>query len=686
MMFPDQQPHDIFDSDPDFELEYHQDYRGQDPWSHLTSASFILPLLIFLAAATYHIFFILDYDLFSLPELFWNCLVYMTPSRLLDAIESYTSPLRITNPNLRHIPRTHAAKSEAIRRILGLDTGGIIESVAQAGRRRLSTLPGIGRSAQGADGRPPGLGNWDNSCYQNSVLQGLASLDSLSEYLTPKIDNGASETFTKPDMKMAETLRGLIATLNDPANNGRRIWTPATLKSMSSNQQQDAQEYFSKVLVEIDKEIGKVADIMRSSSGLDSDDTGSTSSKSSESLPMSTIQSPLEGWTAQRVACTRCGYSEGLSMTSFNCLTVPLGKAWEYNVAECLDEFTKLEPIEGVECGKCTLLKMHRLLSTMKERVKDTSEDNPIHKQTTERLAAVTEALEEDDYEDKTLLQKCRIPPKSRVTSIKTRQAVISRPPKSLIVHFNRSLFDELTMEIRKNLAAVRFPKILDLGPWCLGSSGDVDDGATEEWLLNPDQSMIAGTTRPSRQRGPLYELRAVVTHFGRHENGHYICYKKHPAPVNEEKEIVEDLWWRLSDDDVMRVSEENVLSQGGVFMLFYDRIESAHTISETSPLLEANLSAFSSDLDAAVSLPLPEDTDSDLDSLIQEPSLTIREENATSASEYDEDENEEQGPQEYRPTQAILVPRYIQKTGVHNDGEATGKQGIMSSGNLLMV
>ena len=33
------------------------------------------------------------------------------------------------------------------------------------------------------------------------------------------------------------------------------------------------------------------------------------------------------------------------------------------------------------------------------------------------------------------------------------------------------------------------------------------------------------------------------------------------------------DDWWRLSDDDVCKVDEEDVLDQGGVFMLFYERV-----------------------------------------------------------------------------------------------------------------
>ena len=713
-MSQDQRLYDFFDGDPDNDLEYHQDYS--EPWAAVLRPSFILPLLLAAIPVIYQILYKLDYDLLPIPELLWNILVYLVPSRLLDAIERYRSPLRIANPMFRNIPRTHAMKAESMRRILGLDTPeGIMGSVAQAGRRRLSTLSGINFTAKGAEGRPAGLGNWDNSCYQNSVLQGLASLDSLSGYLTnPVVERDTMEGVEKPNMRMADALRGLIATLNDPSNNEKRIWTPASLKNMSSIQQQDAQEYFSKVLDEVDKEISKVAKLMRTSQGFEK--KHDSSPEDSKVFPLSTFRNPLEGMMAQRVGCTRCGYSEGLTMTPFNCLTVPLGRAWEYDIAECLDESTKLEQITGVECGKCTLLKSQRQLETIAERVKELSENEPLRKTTAERLAAVTEALEDDDYEEKTLVNKCKIRPKSRVASTKTRQGVIARPPKSLVVHFNRSLFDELTGELTKNYAEVRFPKILDLGPWCLGSSGIIRDLESEEWILDPDKPMIASSARISRLRGPLYELRAVVTHYGRHENGHYVCYKKHPTVSDDEKEPVKEQWWRLSDDDVMKVSEENVLGQSGVFMLFFDLVEPAKSVPAEQTGLEghhlnqysveaASSNPFESkpvellptveqaspeDLDVAANVPLPELNDSDLsDSDLPSESIqTTREESLnTSISDCDEEESMEPEQNGYSPTKAIVVPPYIQQPGVHNnEGEETGKQGIVPSGNLVMV
>ncbi|KFX93444.1 hypothetical protein O988_06824 [Pseudogymnoascus sp. VKM F-3808] len=571
----------------DLSYEYHQDYQDfESQWRKYLNLG--IPSIILIGAVIYSTLYSLDYNLLSLPELFWNWAVHLTPSRLIDILDKETRSNTV-GANPRRAPRTHAAKSEIMRRAMGLDGQnsilGTVGTVAQAGRRRLSSLSGINLVAQGQQNVPAGLGNWDNSCYQNSVLQGLASLDSFSNYLNAP---GSQKDETKDDseMKMADSLRDLIARLKDPSNNGKRIWTPAALKSMSSWQQQDAQEYFSKVLDEIDKEIEKAVGQFSNSPGLTTKDQAEPKAKKSKSpselLPTSTIRNPLEGLLAQRVGCTRCGYSEGLSMIPFNCLTVPLGKSWSYDISQCLDEYTELESIEGVQCGKCTLLKTERLLKMLADKDQSSSTNIVGHQSVLDRLKVVEEALEDDDYEDKTLTQKCKIPPKNRMTTTKSRQAVIARPPKSLVIHVNRSMFDEMTGELKKNYAEVKFQNRLDLGPWCLGSNGKAPDDSVEEWLLDPAESMIASRRRRSRIRGPSYELRAVVTHYGRHENGHYIAYRKHPAleevveGLKEEKAPRKSQWWRLSDDDVSQVSEENVLNQGGVFMLFYDLVEAS--------------------------------------------------------------------------------------------------------------
>ncbi|KXX81748.1 Ubiquitin carboxyl-terminal hydrolase 1 [Madurella mycetomatis] len=574
----------------------------------------------------------------SLPQFLWDALVSLIPARLLYAIDRLVNPPLFPVPMLKTQSSTHAAKSDVLRRILGVDrTGGFIRSVSQAGRKGFNSLSNATLGVKAAAERPPGLGNYDNSCYQNSILQGLASLKSLPAYLnTPSFERG-------PDLspaKTVDTLRKLIDDLGGTSSNGRTLWTPGVLKNMDTWQQQDAQEYYSKLLDEIDKEIAKIARALGTAAGFERDwirddcsdsqhsgDSGYQSAASQSRTPpeLRLARNPLEGLIAQRVACVACGHCDGLTMIPFNCLTLNLGNLPEHDLYERLDCYTKVESIQGVECLKCTVLNMYKGLRTLVDRTGGFPELN-------DRLQRLEEALEEDAFDDETLTKKCNIPKKQRVNSTKTKQTVVARAPQSLVFHMNRSVFDERTGAMFKNSAAVRFPMLLDLGPWCLGSAADRSKSGTrpavatkyeEQWSLDPESSMVAANRLPSRITGPIYELRAVVTHYGRHENGHYVCYRKHSVPTppaakdgsgraekppklaseddvgaggpsldsdgepldlqpgeqqldcnDPEGEQQSEWWWRLSDQDVTKVDERTVLGQGGVFMLFYDRVD----------------------------------------------------------------------------------------------------------------
>lgn len=533
-------------------------------------------------------------------------------------------------PPLRRGQSAHEAKSDTMKRILGLDdSSGMMASVFQARNRALSMTGSVLGLKGGEPSRPAGLGNRDNSCYQNSILQGLASLKPLPEYLSAHLQ---ALDLNQGDRDVAQTLQTLISDLNDISNNGRTLWTPGPLKSMSSWTQQDASEYFSKILTDVDKSVAKaLKDTLQhpgfevnmakddSAASQHSDDSGYQSIGSLKVTDTKLPRNPLEGLLAQRVACVQCGHSDGLSMIPFTCLTLSLGlRKAQHDLYERLDAYTTIESIENVECPKCTLQKAERLLTKLVERMRGGSATEEQLAEPVRRLEAVKLALEDDDFDDKTLAEKCKITQGGKVSVTKTKQIVVARPPRSLAIHMNRSVFDQSTYSMMKNSAPVSFPKTLDLGPWCLGSAAagvtgvsEAEDG--EQWLSDPLKSMIAGDADPSRLTGPIYELRAVVTHYGHHENGHYICYRKHPRhkppphakgendpllepgeqdeePAAEsdvvevgsnteedelEEEEVEMDWWRLSDQNVTKVDEETVLSLSpGVFMLFYDCVD----------------------------------------------------------------------------------------------------------------
>ncbi|PKS09803.1 hypothetical protein jhhlp_004425 [Lomentospora prolificans] len=610
----------------------------------------------------------LTYQLQSLALFFWSCLVSVTPALLISTVDSWVNPPMFPGLPPSPPPKTHAEKSEKMASLLGVNrAAGALRSFSNSlprpsfptGVMRGGLFSGVSKD------QPPGLGNLDNSCYQNSILQGLASLDHLPPYLATTL---RSNVVKRKDVEAAKSLQELIADLNDAENNGKTLWTPRVLKNMSSFVQQDAQEYYSKLLDEIDSEISKsikataaagveqrfdsVESAKDDSTSQHSDDSGYGSSASISSKISATSKAPrnpLEGLLAQRVACVQCGFSEGLSLIPFNCLTLNLGvNTPGHDLYERLDAYTDLESIEGVECPRCTLLKLQRLLKTLADRFRQTPHSEEHLGRVEARLEAVEVALEEEVFDDETMKEKCKITPESRVNVVKTKQAVIARPPKCLVIHMNRSVFDERTGMLFKNSAAVRFPTTLDLGPWCLGSTKGrgrsafdkaaspdgnsegpaherlVEPGDEERWILDPRVSMVAGENMKSLISGPIYELRAVVTHYGHHNNGHYICYRKYnstpvaaapepaqlkvpeeavigaskPAevesnvndaaeqnPAHEADEVDENesqpasepdekTWWRLSDETVYKVDEQMVMSQGGVFMLFYDCVD----------------------------------------------------------------------------------------------------------------
>jgi ubiquitin carboxyl-terminal hydrolase 1 len=490
------------------------------------------------------------------------------------------------------------AASDASDSSQGDGAGGLLssifgpssESLLQKGVRGFK-----GAFSSGSSSTPPGLCNISNSCYQNSVIQGLAALPSLREYLSTMTAEHPSFTTDTTGGALHE----LISKLNDPENLGQSFWVRGKLKSMSTFTQQDAQEYYSKILDELDNEIKKASSSKRRSSvswveatknlsgspvtekGADADADDQTAT-----APIKIVPNPLDGLIAQRVGCTSCGYSEGLSLINFNCITVSLGRANNYDIGECLDEYTRLEYIDGVECAKCTLLKQQRILTPLAAA----NPGSPFEA----KLNTVSELIDDDKFDDNHLVKTLNISKKNWVQSSKSKQIVIARAPKSLVLHVNRSIFDEMTGQMYKNTAGVSYPKILDLGEWCLGnapSGSRRPDMSLEEWPRDPAQSMLQDTDELIIPSPFQYRLRAAVTHFGSHGSGHYICYRPHtritthPEDTDAEVQVVstEEQWWRCSDDNIYAVEEEQA-HQANVFMLFYERLDAPTDVQATEP------------------------------------------------------------------------------------------------------
>lgn len=513
-------------------------------------------------------------------RLIWEALVFLTPARLAYAIEyAMIKYKRMPGEEPKFRPEhfgDHQAKAEAIQRILRLDDSQLTTTF-----RRVRAFSGINNMiGRIRPSHPSGLGNWDNSCYQNSVLQALASLPAFRTFINLSLEQMGQQE----EAPTHHSLQDIVGRLNSTDSHAGTLWTPSALKSMDSWQQQDAQEYFSKLMDTLDKEIQKSVKRRKLKSGFET--AAQTSCLLLEkTLPLS---NPLEGLLAQRVACKRCGHAEGLSLLPFNCLTVNMGRQHEYDLEELLDEHTALEDIEGVECIKCTLLRARSQLEQLLVKTVASSgpDESPgaskIRDVAEARLAAIEKVFEDDSFSENGILKRCSIPAKNQVSSVKSKQVALARPPKILVIHINRSLFDDFGNQ-RKNTASVRFPPAFDLGRWCLGvKSSSAEIHEFEQWSMTSTESMLPLAEEELLNIPTSYELRCVVTHYGRHENGHYVAYGKRQSRSSQttggsdpaKDDAMVEQWYCFNDEIVTPVSEDNVLDRGNVFMLFYEAME----------------------------------------------------------------------------------------------------------------
>ncbi|KAF2225666.1 hypothetical protein BDZ85DRAFT_257882 [Elsinoe ampelina] len=616
-----------------------------------------------------------DLAILSPAELLWNATIHVIPIQLIQLLGRATGmavdvETRISEAGTRSEMR--AIKSDALRQVLRLGSGVPNMPIGLQNLKGQHTA-----SAPAKSDKPPGLGNWDNSCYQNSILQGLSSLPSFARFL-----NTSTALLSDDATSTTGSLHALTKDLTSLGNNGKRIWTPAKLKSMSSWQQQDAQEYYSRILDDVEKDLKKVLGSKTDHVGLKVVNEIAQGERKQDNVPERVAENPLEGLLGQRVGCTSCGHSEGLTLLPFNCVTVSLGNGHRFSLENLLDEYTNLENIDGVECLSCTFKRQEQRLQALlgsddaaasesaSPAKPSTMLPDAVQKQISERLQAIRQAIEDGEFSDQAV-KRCAITKDAKVSSTKTKQVVLARPPKSLTIHVNRSIFDEMTGALRKNMARVDYPKYISLKPWTLGQDRQCEAGSFESWPLTPGQSLVSQHRGSPPKASPDYVLRAVVTHYGRHENGHYVCYRQHrtdsgATAQDDEQQKKADQWWRLSDDDVIQATEDEVLKQGGVFMLFYE-----HLPASDIPLPEREVTMEIPEAVAEVAAST-KDVDAEEDENVQQPDTSVASSGHDSEEIVTVSSNQSEVAQPVLPTGAAHIDV---QDGSNNDSNERGQK-----------
>lgn len=324
------------------------------------------------------------------------------------------------------------------------------------------------------------------------------------------------------------------------------------------------------------------------------------------SMPLDLV-TPVDGISTERIGCLTCGEGGGIrySVISGLSLNLPSNQSYysNFSINGLLNNWITPEIIEDVNCNRCGLIQTRDFLSDKLNSITDLSQEKIIG-QYKSRIELIDQELKKNHIDDEVFE---RISNKSMIKkSKKTKQIYLSRPPPLLSIHINRSVFDPKTYSIVKNPANVSCPSKLDLSPYIVepqdinmdarkpfrkqdevslpmnycqekldtSDSDEVDMELDDNNLSNSHAStQTSPSTTPttdddSNEVPPLlphnpalvYNLKAVIAHYGTHNYGHYICYRRFRGT-----------WWRISDESVYVVTEEEVLSGQGTFMLFYE-------------------------------------------------------------------------------------------------------------------
>lgn len=321
------------------------------------------------------------------------------------------------------------------------------------------------------------------------------------------------------------------------------------------------------------------------------------------------LVTPVDGISVERIGCLVCGEGGGIRYSVISGLSLNLpssgtGHYSSYSLYQLLKDWITPEIIEDVNCNRCGLEQTRQFL---KEKINSSTNDK-ITGQFKSRLKEIEDELaklcvSDEAFNKLTIKQMIK-------KSKKLKQILLSRPPPLLAIHINRSVFDPRTYMIVKNASKVSFPLKLDLSPF-VGEPNDINMDARlpfrkqdetvqdisketqigidsdQEDLQNPqtDEMDIEKVSQSGSSDGEslpknnstattpepipettsidtrlLYNLKAVIVHYGTHNYGHYICYRK-----------LRGTWWRISDESVYVINEEEVLNSPGTFMLFYE-------------------------------------------------------------------------------------------------------------------
>ncbi|XP_040052625.1 ubiquitin carboxyl-terminal hydrolase 30 isoform X2 [Gasterosteus aculeatus] len=468
---------------------------------------------------------------------------------------------------------------------------GVIGGIAAAVAAGVYVLWGpITERKKKRRGMVPGLLNLGNTCFLNSLLQGLAACPSFIRWL--EIFSGSPMIQSCKDNQLSTTLLQLLNALSRDQPGEEDVLDAGCLLDVlrlyrwhiSSFEEQDAHELFHVLTSSLEEERDrqpKVAHLFDMQTLESPPDPVEKTMICRSRAPLHCIPSPwksphpFHGRLTSNMSCKRCEQQSPVRYDSFESLSLPIPlPQWGRPISldQCLQHFISSETIKEVECGNCTKLQQGNALNGQ-------------------------------------VLQS------QRTTFIK--QLKLGKLPQCLCIHLQRLTWSSEGTPIKRQ-EHVQFTEHLSMDRYkhkasthrnqrikCAANSRNVDnaDDATEKpstngteakdlhnnnkpfsngtcssvFLPSPGVTPLLGLAydysgaRPSSSVEYLFQLTAVLVHHGDMHSGHFVTYRRGPTSPPSAPPVSSQWLW-VSDDSVRKASQHEVLSSNA-YMLFYERV-----------------------------------------------------------------------------------------------------------------